>query len=166
MPHSTPMDRRPTLRELDAPWSDRADASADAKSETSRTRARELRGNMSLPEVLLWKELRGNKLDGLKFRRQHVLGPYIADFYCHELRLVIEVDGFEAHRNRVATDTARDAWMAERGLNVLRLGAMLVLDNMPRALWVISEKARELKGRPDARGGASQAAAAEAEEKK
>ena len=121
---------------------------------------------MSMPEVLLWRELRGHKLDGLKFRRQHVLGPYIADFYCHELRLVVEVDGFEAHRNRVEADTVRDVWMTSRSLNVLRLGASLVLDNMPRALWMISEKARELKGWPDARGERLRAATAEAEEEK
>ncbi len=146
------MPRRPTLRDPTAPWAERADASADAKSDASRARARELRGNMSLPEVLLWKELRGNKLNGLKFRRQHVLGPYTADFYCHELRLVVEVDGFEAHRNRIATDIARDAWMADRRLTVLRLGATLVLDNMPRALWLIAEKAKELKAHTGAGG--------------
>jgi very-short-patch-repair endonuclease len=47
---------------------------------------------MSLPEVLLWQALRARP-GGWKFRRQHPSGPYVADFYCHEARLIVEVDG-------------------------------------------------------------------------
>jgi len=48
---------------------------------------------MTLPEVVLWQELRRGKLKGLQFRRQHPIGPYILDFYCSAARLAIEIDG-------------------------------------------------------------------------
>jgi hypothetical protein len=47
-------------------------------------RAKELRRKLTLPEVILWRELRGRKLDGARFRRQHPIGPFILDFYCDE----------------------------------------------------------------------------------
>jgi very-short-patch-repair endonuclease len=76
---------------------------------------------MSAPEITLWQVLR-HRPGGFKFRRQHPSGPYIADFYCHEARLIIEVDS-EAHSrgDRPARDEARDRWFAERGLTTLRI---------------------------------------------
>ena len=56
-------------------------------------RARELRRTMSLPEIVLWQALRKGRLAGLRFRRQHPIGPYIFDFYCPSALLAIEVDG-------------------------------------------------------------------------
>ncbi|MCH8831601.1 MAG: DUF559 domain-containing protein [Chloroflexi bacterium] len=56
-------------------------------------RARRLRTNSTGAEVVLWAVLRNRKLEGAKFRRQHPLGRYIADFYCHEALLVVELDG-------------------------------------------------------------------------
>ena len=55
--------------------------------------ARTLRKDQTEPERILWRHLRGKRLGGHKFRRQHPIKNYIADFYCHEARLVIEVDG-------------------------------------------------------------------------
>jgi len=55
--------------------------------------ARELRKSMTEAEVMLWEKLRNKKLKGLKFRRQHPIAGYIADFYCHEIKLIIELDG-------------------------------------------------------------------------
>ncbi|MEJ0106852.1 MAG: endonuclease domain-containing protein [Bacteroidota bacterium] len=55
--------------------------------------SRELRQVSTEAEKLLWAELRNRKLNGLKFRRQHPIDKYIADFYCHEKKIVIEVDG-------------------------------------------------------------------------
>jgi imidazole glycerol-phosphate synthase subunit HisF len=54
--------------------------------------AKQLRNNMTAPEMALWLHLR-NGVNGLKFRRQHPIGIYIADFYCHKVKLIIEVDG-------------------------------------------------------------------------
>ncbi len=59
--------------------------------------AKMLRRNMTETEALLWNELKSNKLDGYKFRRQHPIGRFIVDFYCHKAMLVIELDG-EIHQ--------------------------------------------------------------------
>ena len=56
-------------------------------------RRKELRRESTLPEVLLWRHLRSRTIDGVKFRRQHQLGPYIVDFYCATRVLAIELDG-------------------------------------------------------------------------
>jgi very-short-patch-repair endonuclease len=64
----------------------------DAPDET-RDFAKSLRRKLSLPEGLLWRAIKGRKLDGLHFRKQHPIGPYVLDFYCDEARLAIEVDG-------------------------------------------------------------------------
>jgi very-short-patch-repair endonuclease len=100
--------------------------------------ARNLRREMTLPEVLLWEQLRAGKL-GAKFRRQHPIGPYIADFYCASLKLVIEIDG-EAHNrgDRPARDEVRDQHLADQGSRVLRFAALEVLKNMDGVLAVIS----------------------------
>ena len=89
--------------------------------------ARKLRKSMSLPENMLWQRLRGSQL-GMKFRRQHPIGPYVADFFCSAARLVIEIDG-EAHNRGEAPqrDSVRDKFMVERGLTVLRISAADVL---------------------------------------
>ena len=121
---------RPTLRDVDGRWPDRAAASASKKAEDSRERARDLRAHMSLPEVLLWEQLRRRQLLGLKFRGQHVVGPYFADFYCHELRLVVEVDGV-SHVGRREHDETRDRWMRDHGFAVGNV-AVQIIGNRPR----------------------------------
>ena len=97
-------------------------------------RARSLRRSMTLPEVLLWNALR-SRPGGLKFRRQHPSGPYVADFYCHERRLVIKVDG-ETHGrgDRPARGAARDRWFTARGIGVLRIPAADILTNIDGAV--------------------------------
>ncbi|MGJ3648959.1 endonuclease domain-containing protein [Sphingomonas sp. GlSt437] len=75
----------------------------------TQARAAGLRGSMTLPEVLLWRELRKRPL-GMKFRRQHPAGPYILDFFCAARKLAVEIDG-EAHSrgNQPEHDQQRDA---------------------------------------------------------
>ncbi|MBE9077424.1 endonuclease domain-containing protein [Romeria aff. gracilis LEGE 07310] len=82
-------------------------------------RARQLRQQQTCSEQMLWECLRARRLNGAKFRRQHNIGQFIADFYCHEARLVIELDG-SIHQSRIKQDTERDAWMQACGLRVLR----------------------------------------------
>ena len=93
----------------------------------SPMRARDLRRKMTLPEVLLWQRLRWRPA-GLKFRRQHPAGPYVLDFYCHEARLIVEVDGM-AHDSEEAAmhDNGRDAALTAKGLRVFRIAAADVL---------------------------------------
>ncbi|MET0370211.1 MAG: endonuclease domain-containing protein [Sphingobium sp.] len=85
--------------------------------------ARRLRSEMSPPQVLLWQRLRG-KGTGLKFRRQHPIGGYVADFYCSALKLVVEVDG-EIHNrgDQPHHDVHRDAYMKQNGYQVVRIAA-------------------------------------------
>jgi very-short-patch-repair endonuclease len=93
-------------------------------------RARSLRRAMTLPEVLLWQDLRGCRCAGLRFRRQHPIGPYILDFYCAEMRLAVEVDGAaHDHEGQARHDARRDAWLAQRDIRVMRLAARDVLDS-------------------------------------
>ena len=75
---------------------------------------------MSLPEVLLWQQLR-KRINGIQFRRQHPAGPYVLDFYCATANLAVEVDG-EAHnsRERAERDVARDEWLASQDVGVLQ----------------------------------------------
>jgi very-short-patch-repair endonuclease len=81
-------------------------------------RARRLRRDMSLPEVVLWQALRRLQV-GLHFRRQHPIGPYILDFYCAAAKLAVEVDG-PAHDGRQMQDERRTNWLATEGIRVLR----------------------------------------------
>ncbi len=89
--------------------------------------ARALRRTMSLPEVLLWQRLRRRAL-AVKFRRQHPVDPYTLDFYCPAYRVAVEIDG-EAHNrgDRPARDDRRDAFLAEKGLRVIRVAASRVM---------------------------------------
>jgi very-short-patch-repair endonuclease len=99
-----------------------------------RGRPQELRRNMTAPERLLWSHLRAGRL-GVRFRRQHPIGPYIVDFYCPAARLVIEIDG-EVHNtpdNRRA-DEARERWLQARGLHILRVNNDALGHNLPEVL--------------------------------
>lgn len=94
---------------------------------STQQRARTLRKDMSLPEVLLWQSLK-TRPNGLKFRRQHPAGPYVLDFYCSEMRLVIEVDGVVHEMgNRPKHDELRDEYLQRSGLRILRVLAADVL---------------------------------------
>ncbi|WP_374405198.1 endonuclease domain-containing protein [Pelagerythrobacter sp.] len=89
--------------------------------------ARRLRQSMSLPEVLLWQALRGSP-QGIKVRRQHAIGDYVLDFYVASRKLAIEIDGISHDMgDRPARDEARDAWLRERGIEVMRIAADEVL---------------------------------------
>ncbi|MFQ2291754.1 endonuclease domain-containing protein [Aeromonas enteropelogenes] len=91
---------------------------------------RELRGNPTEPERRLWQVLRAEQL-GVKFRRQQGIGPYIADFYCPERLLVIEVDGDSHFDERgLSHDEQRDAYMARLSLTVLRFSNREVMQNL------------------------------------
>ena len=84
-------------------------------------RCRELRRESSVPERLIWSKLRAAHF-GVKFRRQHPVGPYIADFYCHAFKLGVEIDGM-THASVAAPehDRRRDAWMRAQGYRILRI---------------------------------------------
>ena len=105
-------------------------------------RARILRREMSLPEVLLWQQLRHRPFC-LKFRKQHPSGIYMLDFYCSDARLAIEIDG-AGHRSgdRPARDEARDAWFAAHGIATLRIAAATILVDPAAAAQAIVDACR------------------------
>jgi len=84
-----------------------------------RIRAKELRRNLTSAEAILWSHLRNRQLGGLKFRRQHPIGPFIADFYCAEKRLIVEVDG-DIHNLQMEQDQARTSQFESYGYYVIR----------------------------------------------
>jgi very-short-patch-repair endonuclease len=96
----------------------------------ARTRARRLRKEMSLPEVLLWQGLRQSRAQGVAFRRQHPIGPYVLDFYCARARLCVEVDGAShGFGGQPAQDARRDRFFFEMGIETVRVAASDVLED-------------------------------------
>ena len=82
-------------------------------------RAKKLRREMTPAETILWKELRTNKLNGLHFRRQQIIHGYIADFYCHQHELIVELDG-GIHEMQKEYDAERGAYLIALGFRVVR----------------------------------------------
>ena len=118
--------------------------------------SRQLRREMSLPEILLWQELRKRPFS-LKFRRQRPTGDALSlDFYCIDAKLAIEVDG-EAHgrADRPARDAARDAWLASQNVATLRVPARDVLNDLESVVRhvVATSRARLPLHHPAAPGG-------------
>ena len=110
--------------------------------------ARELRNNATGPERWLWLALRDTRT-GARFRRQQPIGPYIADFCCLPLKLIIELDGSQHHLDRaVEHDEKRTRWLAEQGFTVLRFQNTEVLKERSRVLDVILHKIGELSPPP------------------
>jgi very-short-patch-repair endonuclease len=97
-------------------------------------RARHLRANMTDAEARLWRALRRDQLNGFSFRRQHPIGPFTVDFYCSRLRLAVEVDGGQHAELRKQSDDRRTAWLAEKGITVVRYWNNDVLSNLDGVL--------------------------------
>ncbi|WP_414575883.1 endonuclease domain-containing protein [Anabaena sp. CCY 9402-a] len=99
-------------------------------------RAKEFRRQMTPAEKILWQHLCGNRLHGLHFRRQQIIDGFIADFYCHAARLVIEVDG-KIHEQQAEYDAERDKVLSARGLRLLRIKNEEVVQEIDRVLMLI-----------------------------
>jgi len=97
----------------------------------SRKLAQRLRREMPNAEALLWTRLRRRQLDDHRFRRQHPIGPYVADFACVEARLVVEIDGGTHSYNReIASDVQRTAFLNKQGWRVHRVWNHDVYDHL------------------------------------
>lgn len=101
--------------------------------------AREMRKNATEAEKILWSKLKARRFLGLKFRRQHPLDTYVADFYCHEIKLVIEVDG-EIHEEEinVGYDFARTLDLNELEIDVIRFSNYQIMSDINSALQQLS----------------------------
>lgn len=110
--------------------------------------ARELRNNMTLGEIALWREIKGKKL-GVRFSRQIPIDRYIVDFYCKDLYLAIEVDGSihfkEGHQEK---DMKRQNRLKSLGVTVIRFSDLDVKNNLGRVLEKIKLEINNLKPTP------------------
>lgn len=104
----------------------------------TKQRRRELRRRSTRAERMLWAHLRNSRFFGFKFRRQHGIGPYIVDFFCHELRLVIEIDG-DSHFTEEAQeyDRHRQCWLETLNLRIVRFTNDDVLENLDEVLNIL-----------------------------
>lgn len=110
-------------------------------------RARTLRRNMTPPERRLWALLRRKRFN-VRFRPQHPIGPYFADFYCHSHRLIIEIDG-QTHDYTVEQDQCRTEWLESQGYRILRFSNEQIRDNIEGVAYVIEQWLTEQAGGED-----------------
>ncbi len=99
-----------------------------------------LRKEETVAEKILWISLRNRQFQGLKFRRQHGIGPFVVDFYCNQWKLIIELDG-EIHNEPEIQryDCERQTYLEDAGYLVLRIQNEVVITNLDEALRRISE---------------------------
>ena len=103
----------------------------DAVPRRQRGAAKKLRRDLTDAERKLWHALRGHRFEGVGFRRQMPMGPYIVDFVAHRMRLIVEVDGGQhMTESHAARDRVRDDWLGNRGYIVLRFPNNEVLENI------------------------------------
>ncbi len=108
----------------------------------SYQRARAFRRKLTPPEARLWIRLKGDRLGGLGFRKQHPIGPYILDFYCAAAKLAVEVDGASHNaEDRIAHDARRTVWLSGKGIRVIRIAALTVRDETNEVLEFIQREA-------------------------
>jgi very-short-patch-repair endonuclease len=113
--------------------------------------ARQLRKRMTPYEKILWQRLRGKNILGVKFRRQHPIGFYFADFYCHEISLVIEVDGkIHQKKDKKEHDENRSAEMNRLGIKVLRFTNEEIKHHIEQVMHKIRNEINQRKARETA----------------
>ena len=120
------------------------------RTPTQIENARELRRNPTEVEEIAWQFLRRPQSRGVKFRRQHALGPYVVDFYCPQRRLVVELDGgVHGQQAQVRRDARRDAHLRKMGYRVLRFSNGII----ERAPEAFADKVIEaVRSLPEMRG--------------
>jgi len=104
--------------------------------------ARLLREKMTRSEKMLWEKLNRKQIHGLRFRRQHPIDIFIADFYCHKVKLVVEIDG-EIHNNQKDYDIGRSAEMEKYDIKVIRFTNEEVEFNIEKVLVNIERSIKE-----------------------
>ena len=118
-------------------------SSSVARRALLEQRARIMRHQPTLSEQMLWAVMRGGRL-GVTFKRQQVIEPFIVDFLCPMLRLVVEIDGDTYHATRVKADAARERKLVRAGYTVLRLPASVVDRDVARAVGLVREAVAQL----------------------
>ena len=112
----------------------------------ARERGRELRRDQTPAERVLWEALRDRRLDHLKFRRQVPMDVFVLDFYCRDLKLIVELDGdIHAEPRQAAHDQNRDAYLRSLGCTILRFPNEAIRTDLPGVLHKIAEAASALR---------------------
>ncbi len=107
--------------------------------------AKHLRDRMTEAEGKLWEILKNNKFNGYKFRRQHPIHQFIVDFYCHELKLIIEIDGqYHNTEEQKELDKNRTELLKFQGLSEIRFTNDEVINNINEVLWTLNQKINSL----------------------
>jgi very-short-patch-repair endonuclease len=109
---------------------------------TTKEFARQLRSEQTEAEQKIWSVLRDRRLQGIKFRRQHPMPPYVLDFYCHSAKLAIELDGSQ-HIEQESYDQQRTEFLSQQGILVLRFWNHDVLQRREAVLETIWKTLRE-----------------------
>src|SRR5450759_2319826 len=109
--------------------------------------ARILRKTMTIPEELLWDKLKEKQICGLRFRRQHPIEFFVADFYCHQIRLVVEVHG-EIHSQKIDYDDRRSAEMEKFDTKIIRFKNWEVENDIENVIIKIKNIVNELLKSP------------------
>jgi len=117
-------------------------------------RARELRKNLTPAETLLWKNLKGKKINGFDFDRQKPIDRFIVDFYCKILKLAIEVDG-QSHDFKIEYDVTRQKRLESFGIKVIRFTEKEVLHDLDNVLTEIEYWTQKLPSGEGTRSSAS-----------
>ncbi|OGY43807.1 MAG: hypothetical protein A3B89_03780 [Candidatus Buchananbacteria bacterium RIFCSPHIGHO2_02_FULL_40_13] len=104
-----------------------------------RSIRKNLRNKLTFYEIILWSKLKNRQINNRKFRRQHGIGNYIVDFFCPELKLVIEVDGANHSFDEKSEqyDTERKKYIESQGIKVIRFGNNEIKDNLIGVLEVV-----------------------------
>jgi very-short-patch-repair endonuclease len=110
-----------------------------------KDKAIKLRNNPTFAERLLWKHIKGRQLFGYQFMRQKPIDKYIVDFYCSNLKLIIEIDGI-SHHGKQGYDQLREKRLKELGFSVIRLDGYYILNHINESLEVIAERIRIISG--------------------
>ncbi len=113
---------------------------------STKAKRRELRHDSTTAEITLWSKLKGAKLYGYKFRRQHGVGKYILDFYCPELNLAIEVDG-DSHfiGDGPERDAIRSQFIQGKGIRILRFTNVDISKNLEGVLITMGKAIEDIK---------------------
>ncbi len=106
-----------------------------------------MRKKMPEPERRIWHELRAERFEGIKFRRQKVIGHCIADFASNEPKLVVEIDG-DSHSGQERYDAKRTQFLEDLGYHVIRFSNIEVMNNMDGVLTQISKGVAKLRASP------------------
>ena len=108
--------------------------------------AKQLRGSMTQAEIVMWDKLKNKQFKGYKFRRQHPIHHFIVDFYCHELQLIIEIDGqYHDSEEQINKDLNRTELLAFQGLREIRFANESIINDIDSVLKKLEQQINQCK---------------------